>query len=398
MIEINDINTISIIGAGTMGREISQVALMAGFSKVVLNDLDVEAIKSAVKFIQNGLNKLQSKGQLKADQDPESLMKKLVIEVNLKEAVKEADFVIEAVPEIMKVKQEVFKELGIYSPKHAVLATNTSNMRVTHIAIPSGRPDKVVGMHFFTPIVVLQLIEIIKGEKTSEETMNLAFKLGSRLPALKGPRVLVRIEKETPGFIVNRLTAASSIYLSWLLDEAEKKGLSHRNIDEDVVAIQGKGLGPFAKWDYLGLDVIMHSFDYYSQTLSPDFAPSKLFTKLFNENKLGKKTGEGFYKWDDNGQPDIISTQKANMFNFELFMAIQFNEGCKLLEEGVVRGYKNVDNAIIAGMDMPGPFSVGKHKYLEWSKLLEDFAEKSGKLYLKPCDTMKSGDFLSKKL
>ncbi|MCK4686846.1 MAG: 3-hydroxyacyl-CoA dehydrogenase, partial [Candidatus Lokiarchaeota archaeon] len=152
MTEINNIETIAVIGAGTMGREIAQVALMAGFNKVILNDIKKEVLEQAVQFIQNGLNKIEAKNKLNEGVSTNLLMKNLFIEMDLEKAVAQADFVIEAIPEIMELKQELFKKLGKYTPKHAILATNTSTMSITKIAESSKKPDKVIGMHFFTPI------------------------------------------------------------------------------------------------------------------------------------------------------------------------------------------------------------------------------------------------------
>ena len=391
MTEINNIETIAIIGAGTMGREIAQVALMAGFNKVILNDIKKEVLEQAVQFIQNGLNKIEAKNKLNEGVSTKILMKNLFIEMNLEKAVAKADFVIEAIPEIMELKQELFKKLGKYTPKHAILATNTSTMSITKIAESSKRPDKVIGMHFFTPIPVLRLIELIKGQETSDNTVNIALEVGYRFPALKGKRFIPVIEKESPGFIVNRLTISTGLYLIWLLEYSLEKGIPLEQIDADAKGITD--LGPYTKWDYFGLDTVYNSLLYFSQVLSPEFKPGKTLIKLVNEGNLGKKTGKGLFEWKE-GKPIVNLEKKANILNIELLMAIQLNEGCRLLEEGIVSGYKMIDDTMLAGMDLPGPFGAGKRKYKEWIKLLEDFVEKSGIAYLKPCDLMKSGGFI----
>ena len=392
MVNISNINTFAIIGAGTMGHEIAQVALMAGFENVILNDLTIEVINNAANKIESNLEKLETKGLLRQGSTTDLLMKNLNNELNLKKAVSDADFIVEAIPEKMKLKQELFKQLGQYSPKHAILATNTSTMSITKIAANSGRPDKVVGMHFFTPIVVLRLIEVIKGEKTSEETMNTAIAVGKKLPALKGEKYIARIEKESPGFIVNRLIISGGMYFNWLLDYAMEKGIPIENIDADIGSLQD--LGPFAKWDYLGLDIIYNVLKYFEDVLSPDFAPGEVLTNLFNEGNLGRKTGKGIFEWTDDGKLKAIVKEKANLLNMDLFFALQLNEGCKLLEEGIVSGYKVIDDTMFAGMDMPGPFGPGKRNYEKWANLLEEFVQKTGKQYFKPCELMKSGGFL----
>lgn len=392
MADISKIKVFAVIGAGTMGREIAQVALMAGFEKVILNDIKHNELKNAVIYIKNGLKKLESKGKLNQDLTTDLLMSNLIKELDLIKTVEAADFIVEAIPEKMGLKQDLFKKLGRYAPEHSVLATNTSTMSITKIAEGCSRPNKVVGMHYFIPIPVLRLIEVIKGEKTSEETMEIAISVGQNLPCIRGKRFIARIEKECPGFIVNRLNIASGAYLNWVLDEAMKKGIPWESLDADVEDLQE--LGPCARLDYLGLDTVYNTSKYFEEVLSPDFAPSKALTKLVNEGNLGKKTGKGFYEWTENGKPLINKAEKANLIDLDLFMAFQLNEGCRLLEEGVVSGYKVIDDTMLAGMSMPGPFGPGKRNYENWSKLLEDFVKKSGKEYFKPCDLMKSGGFL----
>ncbi len=391
MVTIHNISKIAVIGAGTMGHEIAQVALMGGINSVILNDISMEILNNAVNKITSGLKKLEAKGQLKSGYSTYSLMKNLKTEIDIKKTVSQVEFVFEAIPEKMKIKQQLFEKLGKYAPKHTIFATNTSTMSITKIASLSGRPEKVIGCHFFTPIVVLRLIEIIKGRDTSEETVEITKEVCNQLPALKGRRFLPILQKESPGFIVNRLLLGTSAYLNWLLDYAMEEGVPLENLDADVKEVMK--IGPFAKWDYLGLDVIYNTLTYFEKVVSPDFTPGKIITKLVNEGKLGRKTGEGLFKWI-NGKPRINLDIKAKILDLELFMAIQLNEGCKLLEEGVVSGYKIIDDTMFAGMDMPGPFGMGKKKYEKWGNLLEDFVKKSNLTYFTPCKLMKSGKFI----
>lgn len=389
--DINNIKTIAVIGAGTMGHEIAQVALMAGFKNVILNDLSKEILDKAVIKINNGLKRLENKGRLTQGQTASHLKENLETQVNLKKAISNADFIFEAIPEIMELKQDLFYELGKYSPTRTVLATNTSTMSITKIASTSGRSDKVIGCHFFTPIVVLRLIEIIKGKETSDETVKITKEVCQTFPALKGKRFLPVLEKESPGFIVNRLIIGTSLYLNWLLDYVMEECIPLEQVDADAHTLTE--LGPFAKWDYLGLDVIHNVLSYFAKVLSTEFAPGRTLTKLVNEGNLGRKTGNGLFKWVG-GKPLMNTDKKAGLFDIELFMAIQLNEGCKLLEEGIVSGYKMIDDTMVAGMDMPGPFGPGKRNYKKWAGLLEEFVNKSGLSYVKPCKLMKSGNFI----
>ncbi|TFF93043.1 MAG: 3-hydroxyacyl-CoA dehydrogenase family protein, partial [Promethearchaeota archaeon] len=377
------IKNVSVIGAGTMGREIAQVILMGEYD-LTFYDIDEESLRKAELFIKENLLKLESKQKLSSQLTAKQLLKNLKKKSTLESGVKNSDIVIEAIPEIMELKQDLFKKLGELTLDHTILASNTSNMRITDIASKSKKPDKIVGMHFFTPIVVLPAIELVKGEETSEKTMKIAEQFAKTLPCIRGKRKIIKIEKETPGFVVNRITGVSSVYLMWLLEQAEQRGIPHEQIDADVIKMQGGGLGPFAKWDFLGLDVILHSFEYYKKTLSEELDPPDYFKNLVKQRKLGRKTGEGFYEWTDNNMPKADFSKTADMFNPELYMAIQLNEGCRLLEERVLDSYKEVDNAIVAAMNMPGPFSAGKRHYKKWVELLEDFVKKSGLTYFKP--------------
>ncbi|MHA1931188.1 MAG: 3-hydroxyacyl-CoA dehydrogenase NAD-binding domain-containing protein [Promethearchaeota archaeon] len=391
MFDINNVKTITVVGAGTMGHEIAQVALMGGFSTVVLHDLTDDILTEAAKKITKNLENLNLKGKFDPKYTNPNLIQNLIKETDLEKAVSHTDFVIEAIPEIMSLKKDLFKRLGILSPEHAILATNTSTMSVTEIASSSGKPDKVIGCHFFTPIVVLRLIEIIRGIETSDSTVNITEEVCKKFPAIQGKRFLPLLHKERPGFIVNRVMLSISLYLQWLLDFSIKNGIPLEEIDADADPIAE--IGPFAKLDYLGLDVIYNTMKYFAEVLSPEFSPGKTLTRLVKKGNLGRKSGKGLFEWKQ-GKPIISKEKKAGLFNIELFMAIQLNEGCKLLEEGVVKGYKTIDDTIMAGMNLPGPFGPGKRNYNKWIGLLEDFVEESGITYVKPCNLLKTGKFL----
>ncbi|MFX1589789.1 MAG: 3-hydroxyacyl-CoA dehydrogenase family protein, partial [Promethearchaeota archaeon] len=186
------------------------------------------------------------------------------------------------------------------------------------------------------------------------------------------------------------------LYLSWVFDQAAEKGIPWSQIDADAAGLMP--MGPAELADYVGIDTMYHVGNYYAETLSPDFKPGKVITKMVEENKLGRKTGQGFYNWKENlnpkGYPKIDKSTKAGLFSPEYSMAIMLNEGCRLLEEGVVSGYKIIDDANMAGMNTPGPFGAGKNQYEKWAKMLEELADKTGKEYLMPCELMKSGDFV----
>lgn len=391
MVDISNINTIAVIGAGLMGYGIAQVSLMAGFEKVILNDISIEKIEEGAKNIENSLKKVEAEGKLEPGITPDILMSRLVKEVDLETAVKEADFVIEAIPEEIHLKQELFEKLGRFAPEHAILASNTSTMSITDIAKLSERVDKIVGMHFFIPLR-MRLIEVIKGEETTDDTANICVEVGKRLPCIRGPRLVMLIDKESPGFIVNRLSIAGNMYLLWLVDQAYEKGITAEQLDADVGSFVSMGI--YEIFDQLGLDVIYHTSKYFEEVLSPDFKPGKVLTQLVKEGNLGRKTGKGFYNYKDGRIVKNPDVEKTGMLDLNTLLAIQTNEGCRLLTEGIVSGYKQIDEAMLTGLGTPGPFSPARRNYKEWCKLLEDLAETTGKSYFKPCELMQSGGFL----
>jgi len=389
-----DIKNIVVIGAGLMGHNVAQIALMAGYN-VTLVDIKDEFIDNGAAKIDEGLKKLEAKGSLGEGVSAANLMGNLRKTIHLADAVKDADFVIEAVIEKMDVKKEVFKTCDENAPPHCILATNTSTMSITEIATATNREDKVIGMHFFNPPILMRLVEIIAGEKSSDESMDAGVQVGENLPCLRGKRFVPKVLKDRPGFIVNRMNAPVQIYLNWVFDQAADKGIPWEQIDGDAGSLMP--MGPCELADYVGIDTMYHVGNYYAETLSPDFKPGKVITKLVEEKKLGRKTGQGFFNWKENltpkKRPTIDKSQKAGIFSVENSMAIMLNEGCRLIEEGVVTGYKVIDDANMAGMNTPGPFAAGKNQFEKWSTMLDELADKTGIDYLRPCELMKSGGF-----
>ncbi len=392
MFDINNIRNICVVGAGIMGHGIAQVSLMAGFN-VTLIDLKEELVDKGLKKIEEGIEKIKIKAKLEEGISISDLLRKCTKSTDLVSAVKDADFVFEAVVEKMEIKKKVCKIVMQNSPSHCIFASNTSTFSITEIAEDSKKPEQVIGMHFFPPVATQCCVEVMKGEKTSDDILDICVALGEKLPCVKGKRLSVRIEKESPGFIANRLLIPSLIYSNWIFDQAYEKNIPWEQIDADAGAGQLVLMGPCQLNDYLGIDVSYNSLKSYEKYISPDFAPGKVLTKLVLEGNFGKKSGKGFYDWR-NGTPKINLSKKAGLFNPEIHLAIQLNEGCKLLEEEIVSGYKIIDDIMLKGTNMPGPFSVGRLNFKNWSKLLEDIVEKTGKNYLKPCELMKSGNFL----
>jgi len=386
-----EIKNIVMIGAGLMGHNAAQIFLMGGYN-VTLVDIKDEFVDTGVAKIEEGLKKLEAKGRLGEGVSAASMMGNLKKSIDIASAVKDADFVVEAVVEKMDVKKQVFKTCDENAPPHCILATNTSTMSITEIASATNREDKVIGMHFFNPPILMRLIEIIAGEKSSVEAMDIGVEVSNSLPCLKGKRFVPKVLKDRPGFIVNRLNAPVQIYLNWVFDQAAEKGIPCEQIDADAAGLMP--MGPCELTDYVGIDTMFHVGNYFAETLSPDFKPGKVLTKMFEENKLGRKSPQGFYDWSA-GRPKIDKSQKAGLFSVENSMAIMLNEGCRLLDEKVVTGFKVIDEANMAGMNTPGPFGGGKKQFEKWTKLLDDLADKTGKDYFRACELMKSGGFVS---
>jgi enoyl-CoA hydratase/3-hydroxyacyl-CoA dehydrogenase len=381
-----EVKKIAVIGAGLMGNGIAQISLMAGYN-VMMVDVKQDFIDKGVAAINDGLKRLEAKGHLNSVE----VMGRLKTSLDLASAVKNSDFIIEAVVENMDIKKVVFKTCDQNAPSHCIIATNTSTMSITEIASATKREDKCIGIHFFNPPPLMRLVEVIKGEKTSDDAMEIGVKVGESLPCLRGTRFVARVLKDRPGFIVNRLNAPVGIYSSYIIDLAYEKGISWEQVDADTGGLMP--MPPLVLADYVGLDTAYNVSNYYAKTLSPDFKPGKVLSKMVEEGKLGRKTGQGYYDWSK-GRPEPDMSKKAGLLDLELVMAVRLNEGCRLIEEGVVTGWKVIDDANMAGMNTPGPFSAGKNNYERWTKKLEEFVEKSGKEYLRPCELMKTGKFV----
>ncbi|MHA2273851.1 MAG: 3-hydroxyacyl-CoA dehydrogenase family protein, partial [Candidatus Hodarchaeales archaeon] len=336
---------IVVVGVGEMGKGIAQVCLMAGYS-VTLVDVQEEIIGKAVSYIENGLAKLESKGKLSEEARATDILAKLTSTTNLNEAVSDADIVIEAIIEKLAIKQTVCKEAIENSPEHCIFASNTSSIRITEIAEGGcSQPENVIGMHFFNPAPFMPLIEIIAGEKSSPETMDKGVELGESLPCLRGDRFVPRVLKDRPGFIVNRVLAPGRIYSDYIYDLADEQGIPWEQVDADL-SNPNAPMSALTLADFVGRDVSLHTAEYYTETLSPDFAPGKFVRKQVAEGRLGKKTGQGFYDWSK-GRPNPDLSKKAGIVNPLVFKAIYANEGCRTLEEGVCTSWQVIDDAIL---------------------------------------------------
>lgn len=283
------VTTIGIVGAGTMGAGIAQVAVLGGF-RVLLTDAVEAALAKGRSRIAQNLSRAVGKGQIQAEAAEEALGR--LSPVTRLTEMRDAECLIEAVPEDLPLKQRLFGELDGLADAGAILATNTSSLSVTAIAGATRRPERVVGMHFFNPVPVMALVEVVAGQRTApavvDETMALARRLG------KTP---VRA-KDTPGFIVNRIARHFSLEALRILGEGR---VAHDHIDRVVKGAGRFRMGPFELMDLIGIDVnfAVSRSVYEAFFQDPRFRPHPIQQRMVESGLLGRKTGRGFYEYPD---------------------------------------------------------------------------------------------------
>ncbi len=286
--EIGDIGTVGVVGAGTMGSGIAQVAATAGF-KVVLRDISDAALDRGIKIIERSLGKLTKKGKL-SEEEASGILKRISKTLDLQE-MKRADYVIEAAFEKMEVKKEIFGELDKICRPDVVLASNTSSLSITEIAASTSRPEKVVGMHFFNPVPVLPLVEIVQGLTTSDETVELAYEVAKRFG--KSPIKT----KDQPGFIVNRILVPYMNEAAFAYMEGVG---SAEEIDQAMKWGANMPIGPLALFDLVGIDVALDVLEVlYREFGDPKFRPAPILRQMVRAGRLGRKTGKGFFDYTE---------------------------------------------------------------------------------------------------
>ena len=280
------IETIAVIGAGTMGHGIAQVAAAAGF-RVLLNDVDRESLARGVAAIGTNLAKGIQRAKLTED-DRDRTLQHIHGTTNLKECAA-ADLIVEATPEKLELKKEVLRQLESASDHPFIFASNTSSLSITEIARSSKRPEAVIGMHFFNPVHIMRLVEIVVGEKTTAETVQTVKSVGHTMR--KEPIVV----KDVPGFASSRLGVVLGLEAMRMLEQGVA---SAQDIDTAMELGYNHPMGPLKLTDLVGLDVRLNIAEYlYRELGSEAFRPPEVLRRMVSEGKLGKKTGEGFYDW-----------------------------------------------------------------------------------------------------
>lgn len=283
------IKTIGIVGAGSMGAGIANLAALNGFN-VVLRDIEERYLEGALNRIDQFMAKSVARGKMTEDQKQETLGR---IKTTTKlEDLKEVDVVIEAVIEDLALKKEVFSQLDNIVREDVILATNTSSMSITEIAAATSRPDRVAGMHFFNPAQLMKLVEVVRGYETSNETVSNLKALSEQLQ-----KEVVEVKKDTPGFIVNRIMVPQFIEAIRLLEEGVA---SAEDIDKAVKFGLNYPMGPFELQDYAGVDIGYYVMEYFSKEFNDSrFAPPLLMKQMMRAGRFGKKSGAGFYNYEE---------------------------------------------------------------------------------------------------
>ena len=284
------INKVFVVGSGLMGSGISQVCAQAGV-EVLLYDIDPEALKKAVKGMEWSLNKFFEKGKI--TEDGATVMKRIRTVTDFSKSG-EADLLIEAVFENLELKREVFQQLDKAAAPEALIASNTSAISITELAAATHRPDKVLGLHFFSPVPMMKAVEVIKGLETSDETAQ-----AGRAFALRIGKEPIMVNRDVAGFVINRINFPSTMEAMRLVEQGVA---TVEDIDKGLKLASGRKMGIFETGDMVGLDVTHGALmAMYQETGDPRWYPPLLLRKKVTAGQLGRKTGKGWYEYNKDG-------------------------------------------------------------------------------------------------
>ena len=367
------IKNITVLGSGVMGHGIAQVSSMAGYN-VVLRDIEQKFLDNAMEKIKWSLDKLVSKEKISQEQ-ANDIYSRIKPVVDLKEAVKDCELVIEVVPEIMDLKKKVYAELDQTADKDVIFASNTSTLPITEIANTTSRPEKFIGIHFFNPPQLMKLVEIIPGQKTAKEIIDLTQ---DYVKSVKKEAVLCR--KDVPGFIVNRLFIPLVHEACYVM---ERQGLQQTEIDSAVKFRLGFPMGIFELADFTGMDVIHKATTEMHLRDKKVINPHPKIEQLFNEKKLGQKSGEGFYKYSDDKYERVsLSEELAEKCNPIQILANILNNAAWLVTNGA-SDIPEIEKAAQLGLGLKKPLFETAKEYGMSNIVaeLKKLAEKHGQFY-----------------
>ncbi|MFI5450189.1 MAG: 3-hydroxyacyl-CoA dehydrogenase family protein [Candidatus Bathyarchaeia archaeon] len=285
---------VCVLGAGLMGHGIAQVCAQTGKFEVSMRDIEQRFVDNGMKMIKDSLQRFVKKGTI-SEAESKEILNRIHPTLDLKQAVQNADLVIEAVTENPPLKKAVLAEADKYAPPHAIIASNTSSISITEIGAATTRAEKVCGMHFFNPPQLMRLIEIVRGLKTSDETVETIKQVSAKLG-----KESVLVKKDTPGFIVNRILVPALNEAVFLVAEGVA---DPEDIDKAITLGLNWPMGPLKLIDYVGADTHLFITDVMvKETGDTKFRPSTLLKQMVRANLLGRKTGKGFYDWTEKKQ------------------------------------------------------------------------------------------------
>jgi enoyl-CoA hydratase/3-hydroxyacyl-CoA dehydrogenase len=341
---VKDIKKVTVLGAGAMGAQIGALAAEAGYN-VKIRDIEEKFLERGRKTIEDNYDRRISRGRL-TEAAKKDYMSRLSFLVDVKEAVKDADIIIEAVPEIMDLKQSVLKEVTALCPDDCVFATNTSSLSIAKMAQAAKRPEMVVGTHYFNPPSRMALLEIVHGANTSEEAIKVAEKV-----AIAMGRAVVHV-KDVPGFVANRIFCNMSNEADWAVAQGE--GKSAFEVDSAIKYKLGLPMGMLELQDILGggsIDTQFHVMEYFGETMGKSYGPAPILEKMFKAGNYGRKTGKGYYDWSE-GKTNEISMNAGIDFDPIRVLATAVNEAAKLIEMDATTR-EEIDTAVLLGLNYP---------------------------------------------
>ncbi|MCV0411768.1 3-hydroxyacyl-CoA dehydrogenase family protein [Nitrosarchaeum sp.] len=368
-----NLKNITVLGSGIMGHGIAQVSATAGYN-VVLRDIEQGFLDKAMEKIKWSLDKLATKGKI-TQQEADAIYSRITPVVNLADAVKNAQLVIEVVPEIMDLKKKVYAELDSVADKDVIFASNTSTLPITEIANTTSRPDKFIGIHFFNPPQLMKLVEVIPGEKTSHDIVDLTLEY---VKSVKKESVICR--RDVPGFIINRLFIPMVHEACYMMD---RTGATMTEIDSAVKFKLGFPMGIFELADFTGMDVIHKATTEMYLRDKKVILPHPTIEKMFDAKKLGQKSGEGFYKYsDDKYERVALSEEMAQKCNPIQLVANILNNAAWLVSNKA-SDIEEIEKAAFLGLGLKKPlFETAKEIGIKnIVNELKQLATKHGKFY-----------------
>lgn len=374
----------AIVGSGSMGHGIAEMLAMNGF-EVTMIDINDELLQQAKDKIKWSLDKFVEKKRIRKE-DADASMARIHTTTSYDEAAKDIDLAVEAVPENMDLKRKVFSKLDSIAPSHAILASNTSTLSITEMGKATKRPDKVAGMHFFNPPLMMTLVEVIKGDGTSQQTITTLYELAKKLG--KTPIV---VRKDVRGFIVNRVLGIVFNEAFWAF---QRKEATKEGIDSSVKYTGGFPMGWFELADFVGLDIAYEVGRILYEAYGERFKPcEEVIGPLIKEHKFGQKSGTGFYDWTK-GRPRIPFNM-LDEYDVERSWVVAANEAAWLIHDDAANP-EDIDAGMKLGTFWPsGPCEYADRMGLDVvvSKLKELYKKYNMEMY-KPCPLLE--EYVSK--